>query len=117
MSKALEQATELRAFAASVEAYNTEFANVTALALRLAAHIRLTVLGGPRAPRVLRFTYTNYQGETAVRTVVPEAVRFGTTIHHPHGQWLLDGEDIKRGAPRTFAISDIHELHTPLETP
>jgi predicted DNA-binding transcriptional regulator YafY len=68
------------------------------------------------------FRYTNYEGETEMRKVVPLCLRFGFTEHHPYGTvdpsvrpddqqggiWLLECLDLDRNAPRTFALKDIH---------
>ncbi|HRI10496.1 MAG TPA: hypothetical protein PKW35_21900 [Nannocystaceae bacterium] len=62
-----------------------------------------TTTGG----RPVRVVYTNYRGETATRTILPERIWFGTTSWHPRPQWLLDAVDLEKGALRSFAIADI----------
>ncbi len=48
--------------------------------------------------------YTNYRGETALRTIVPKSVRFGSTEWHPEPQWLLLAFDTDKKADREFGI-------------
>ncbi len=56
--------------------------------------------------RPIRMTYTNYRGETAVRTVTPIQVDFGSTDWHPEPQWLMSAYDHDKGAHREFALAD-----------
>jgi hypothetical protein len=51
--------------------------------------------------------YTNYRGETALRTIVPIRIWFGSTDWHREGGWLLDAFDVEKGAERSFAMKDI----------
>lgn len=55
----------------------------------------------------VRILYTNYRGETALRTIVPEKIHFGETEWHPEPQWLLEAHDVEKGANRSFAMKDI----------
>lgn len=55
----------------------------------------------------VRILYTNYRGETALRTVIPERLYFGSTTWHPESQWLLDALDVDKHENRTFAMKDI----------
>jgi hypothetical protein len=50
--------------------------------------------------------YTNWRGETAQRTIVPQRVWFGSTDWHPEPQWLLTALDAEKGADRDFALKD-----------
>lgn len=54
-----------------------------------------------------RVLYRNHRGETAVRTIVPLAVRWGNSEWHPEPQWLLDCHDRDRGVDRSFAVRGI----------
>ncbi len=54
--------------------------------------------------------YTNYRGEHARRTVLPERVWFGATEWHPAPQWLLDAYDFDREALRSFALEDVEAI-------
>ena len=51
--------------------------------------------------------YTNYRGETALRTIVPERIWFGSTEWHREDGWMLDAFDVEKGAERSFAMKDI----------
>lgn len=57
-----------------------------------------------------QFVYTNHRGERAVRTVIPEYIRKGTSPHHKEVQWLLEAHDVVKNEPRTFALDKIEEL-------
>lgn len=56
------------------------------------------------------FTYKNYKGEVAERTIYGERVWWGKTEYHPEPQWLLDGWDYARDAHRTFAMKDMTNI-------
>jgi predicted DNA-binding transcriptional regulator YafY len=60
--------------------------------------------------KAIGIIYTNYRGETAQRTIVPQRVWFGATEWHPEEQWLLDAIDLEKGAERSFALRDIKSL-------
>jgi hypothetical protein len=51
--------------------------------------------------------YTNYRGETALRTIVPRRIWFGSTEWHPQAGWLLEAFDLEKQAERSFAMKDI----------
>jgi hypothetical protein len=57
----------------------------------------------------VKVKYTNYRGETAVRTIVPIRFYFGTTEYHPEEQWLVELWDVDRGAIRIYALKEITE--------
>lgn len=59
--------------------------------------------------RQISFTYTNYKGETRLRTVVPVTIRFGLSEFHKGEQWFLTAFDVERECcpTREFAINDI----------
>jgi len=57
--------------------------------------------------KAVRVLYTNYRGETALRTIVPERMYFGSTEWHPEPQWLLEALDLEKGQNRTFAMKDV----------
>ncbi len=52
--------------------------------------------------------YTNYRGDRFRRTVRPIRIWFGENEYHSPAQWLLDADDISKGEPRTFALTDVH---------
>ena len=62
--------------------------------------------------KTVRILYKNYKGETGWRLIVPETVRFASNEWHPQAQWLLDAFDLEKGAPRSFAMSEIREWKT-----
>lgn len=55
----------------------------------------------------LRIEYTNWRGETSVRTILPIKIWFGSTEWHPGKQWLMRALDIDKDAERDFALTDI----------
>jgi len=55
----------------------------------------------------LRFEYKNWQGQTAVRTVMPIEVWYGKTEFHPDKQWFLRAMDVDKAEERNFAVRDI----------
>jgi len=65
---------------------------------------------------VVIIRYTNYRGETANRRVIPIRIRFGSTKWHPEPQWLLEAFDLDRGADRAFAMRDVLEWKSDLNS-
>lgn len=57
----------------------------------------------------IKVRYTNYRGETAVRTIVPIYFYFGSIEYHPHEQWLIEVWDMQKKALRTYALRDISQ--------
>jgi predicted DNA-binding transcriptional regulator YafY len=55
----------------------------------------------------LKFVYTNWQGETAERSVIPIKIWYGKTDFHPKEQWFLKAIDVEKNAQRDFALKDI----------
>ena len=53
-------------------------------------------------------SYTNYRGETSIRTIIPTKLYFGSNEWHPEKQWLLKAFDEDKQAERDFAFKDIH---------
>ncbi|MGO4673010.1 hypothetical protein AB4Z40_08930 [Bosea sp. 2YAB26] len=49
--------------------------------------------------------YTNWRGETAVRTFIPRRVFFGSNEWRPEPQVLIEATDCEKGALRTFAAA------------
>lgn len=68
-------------------------------------HSRLRSAFVPAPAEPVALTYTNWRGETAVRTLTPLYVWFGATEWHPDPQWLLHAIDAEKG-PRDFALKD-----------
>lgn len=54
------------------------------------------------------FRYTNHAGDTALRVVIPHALRYGQSPHHKEDQWLLEVYDVEKQALRTYALNSIH---------
>ncbi|MER9875619.1 hypothetical protein [Mesorhizobium sp. M0195] len=52
----------------------------------------------------LKLAYTNWRGETSIRTITPDKVYYGTTEWHPEPQWLLTAYDHDKLAVRDFAL-------------
>lgn len=57
----------------------------------------------------VEFLYTNWRGETELRQVQPQMLRFGSTYYHPQPQWLLNAIDLRKGEVRDFALSGIDQ--------
>lgn len=57
----------------------------------------------------LKVRYTNYRGETAVRTIIPIRFYFGSTEYHSHEQWLIVVWDVEKDAERVYALKDISQ--------
>lgn len=55
----------------------------------------------------VRVRYTDWRGETAVRTLGPKALRFGSNQWHAKPQWLLLALDHDKGVEREFALLDM----------
>ena len=55
----------------------------------------------------LRIEYTNWRGETSLRTIVRLNIWFASTEWHPVEQWLMRAVDIEKDAERDFALTDI----------
>jgi len=67
----------------------------------------------PTEPAVL--TYTNWRGETAMRTITPKYVYFGSTPWHSgEEQWLLVAFDHDRRGDRHFALKDFGATPAPV---
>jgi predicted DNA-binding transcriptional regulator YafY len=57
--------------------------------------------------QTVQINYTNWKGETAVRTIKPEKIWFGKTEWHKEEQWLLSAFDLEKQEHRNFAMKDI----------
>lgn len=55
----------------------------------------------------LQFTYTNYKGSVANRSVIPIRLWYGHTKFHQQDQWILKAYDTLKKEERDFAVSDI----------
>lgn len=54
---------------------------------------------------VIRVQYTNHRGETALRTIRPIRLWFGSTAWHREAQWLLECFDLDKLATRDYALA------------
>lgn len=60
----------------------------------------------PRRGEPIKVLYRNWRGETAIRTITPWGVEWGSTDFHPEPQWLLTCLDHDKSAGRTYALRD-----------
>lgn len=58
--------------------------------------------------KVVLIDYTNHRGERSLRTIYPYQIAFKSTEWHPDEQHILEAYDFEKGAPRDFAMKDIH---------
>lgn len=58
----------------------------------------------------MRFTYTNWRGETRNRHIRPVKILFGVTDWHPEEQWLMEAIDLESMDTRIFAMRDMRRL-------
>lgn len=68
--------------------------------------------GRPDAPCHI-VEYTNYRGETALRSIIPIRLWWGTTEWHPEEQWILTAWDAEKGTVRDFAWQDMRPVQNP----
>ena len=59
------------------------------------------------ANQVIKVEYTNWRGESAIRTIVPINLKWRSTEWHPKAQWLLKVWDVDRNDYREYALKDI----------
>jgi len=55
----------------------------------------------------VRILYTNWEGKTSLRTVIPRDLAYISTEWHPESQWCINAFDVDKNAERTFACKDI----------
>lgn len=58
--------------------------------------------------RRVRIEYTNWRGERAWRTVLPQRFFFGRTSWHMTPQWIMEARDLEKKEVRFFAMCMIH---------
>ena len=51
--------------------------------------------------------YKNWEGEVAIRHVVPIELWYGSTEWHKDPQWLLKVHDLDKDSERDYAMKDI----------
>ena len=59
--------------------------------------------------KVVKLLYKNWRNETAIRTVLPKRIYFGSTEWHPTPGWIMVVHDIDRDAEREYFMADIEE--------
>lgn len=57
----------------------------------------------------VRILYTNWQGITGYRNIIPKSIEYKSTEWHKEEQWILNAFDVDKEADRGFAIKDIKE--------
>lgn len=63
---------------------------------------------GARRERAVQIDYTNWQGQRAIRTIIPKYIVFDSNQYHPKPQWLVMAIDVESGTVRSFAQENIH---------
>ena len=58
------------------------------------------------------FDYVNWKGKTSQRRAVIDRLYWGSNEYHPEPQFLVDGYDLDKTAPRTYALKVISDLKT-----
>lgn len=64
-------------------------------------------------PKSVVIDYTNWRGQRAERTIIPDKLVFGHNAFHKDEQWLLLAEDQEKGEMRMFAVAQIHAWKAP----
>jgi len=59
--------------------------------------------------KIVKILYTNWQGKTRYRKIIPISIEFKSTNWHHEEQWILNAIDIEKNAERGFAVRDIKE--------
>jgi hypothetical protein len=71
----------------------------------------IRLLPGPLNVGVeVQFTYMNWKGEVSERRAVFNGLAWGSSRWHRTPQLLLEGYDIDKKAPRTYAAKDVSNL-------
>lgn len=55
----------------------------------------------------IKFLYTNWRGENAIRTAIPVKIWYGKTNWHPQEQWFIKAFDVEKKEERDFALTDM----------
>jgi predicted DNA-binding transcriptional regulator YafY len=55
----------------------------------------------------VRILYTNWEGKTSLRTIIPKDLVYISTEWHPEAQWCINAFDLDKNAERTFTCKDI----------
>lgn len=65
-----------------------------------------------RSGKEIKFYYCNWRGKTALRTIIPIKLWYGSTKWHPEKQWFIRATDVEKGEERDFALLDMKFLDT-----
>ncbi len=65
-------------------------------------YVELNIIGKP-----VKILYTNWEGKTGYRNIIPKSIEYKSTDWHKEKQWILDSYDIDKQADRGFALKDI----------
>ena len=57
--------------------------------------------------KIIKILYTNWKGETRIRTILPLSIEFKSTTWHKEEQWILNAIDVEKNEERGFALADI----------
>ena len=70
----------------------------------------ISKVAGPNPKsKAIRVRYRNWKGETAVRSIIPLGVFYGSSEFHKEEQWLLKVWDLEKSDYRTYALKGISE--------
>lgn len=69
-----------------------------------------TIFIAEDANEKVKFTYTNWKGETRQRRANLWNIFFGSNEWHKEPQWLTRGWDLDKTAQRTFALKDMTNI-------
>ncbi len=58
----------------------------------------------------IEFDYVNWKGLKSRRRMEVGELHYGSNEFHPEPQWLLDGYDLDKKAPRMFAMKDMSNV-------
>lgn len=58
---------------------------------------------------IIKVWYTNYRGETSIRTITPKKLWLGETEYHEGRQFIMTAYDHDKQADRDFALKDFGE--------
>ncbi|QWU14226.1 hypothetical protein SAMN04487895_101517 [Paenibacillus sophorae] len=60
--------------------------------------------------QAIKFSYTNWKGESGTRRAVYMSIYHGSTEYHPETQWLMEAHDLDKHATRIFAMRDMSNV-------
>jgi predicted DNA-binding transcriptional regulator YafY len=63
--------------------------------------------------KIVTILYTNYQGKTAQRRIIPKEILYTSTQWHPQEQWCMLAFDLRSQQERCFALKDVLKWEGP----